>query len=464
MKISIEPSRRKRLALVSLGCKLNHAEGEAMRHKCSQAGFDLVPFNQEADVYVVNSCTVTSEADRETKKLARRARRLAKNGASVIIAGCSPQANVESMSIPEVDLLLGNTEKLDLPNQLAQKFNSSEFPEVRVGEIPKEMNAEDSSFPCYDSQTRAFMKVQDGCDFSCSFCATTIARGPSRSLSLENCLDNARQFVLNGHSEIVLTGIHLGAYGKDFKPRLSLSKLSEALLDLEGLIRIRFSSVEPGEVTRELVRVVSQNTFQKKERNSYPYFCRHFHIPVQSADDAVLRSMKRNYKIDRCTRRFNEISSSIHGTCLGGDFIVGFPEETRAAFNKTIDWVRESPISYLHVFPYSERKGTDSSLINFAVDPKEKKRRATELRILGQRKWSAFVTSQIGTDAEVLFESRNKEGLLSGLTDNYIRVVSDGQDSLIGQHVKVQLEPLPIRFSSVQGNFRSDYLWARLSK
>ncbi|MED5579055.1 MAG: tRNA (N(6)-L-threonylcarbamoyladenosine(37)-C(2))-methylthiotransferase MtaB [Nitrospinota bacterium] len=462
MKDSAQLLKRKRLALVSLGCKLNHAEGEAMRHKCSQAGFDLVPFNEEADIYVVNSCTVTSEADRETKKLARRARRMGKKRASVVIAGCSPQANVKAMSIPEVDLLLGNTEKLDLPNQLSREFSSNSFPEICVGEIPKEMKAEDSSFPYFDSQTRAFMKVQDGCDFSCSFCATTIARGPSRSLSLENCLDNAKQFASNGHREIVLTGIHLGAYGKDFRPRLSLSKLSEALLDLDDLVRIRFSSVEPGEVTRELVKVVARNTFQKKEGKFYPYFCRHFHIPVQSGDDFVLKSMKRNYKIDRCTRRFHEISSSIRGVCLGGDFIVGFPEETRSAFNKTLDWVRESPISYLHVFPYSERKGTDSSLINFAVDPKEKKRRADELRVLGQRKWSAFVASQIGTEAEVLFESRNKEGLLSGLTDNYIRVVCDARDSLIGQHVKAQLEPMPTRFSSVHGKFRSDYLWARL--
>ena len=435
-----------------------------MRHKCSLAGFDLVPFNEQADVYVVNSCTVTSEADRETKKLARRARRLAKNGASVIIAGCSPQANIKSMSIPEVDMLLGNSEKLDLPNQLVQEMSSNSFPEVRVGEIQREMKPEDSSFPCFESQTRAFMKVQDGCDFSCSFCATTIARGPSRSLSLEDCINNAREFVSNGHREIVLTGIHLGAYGKDFRPRLSLSKLSEALLNVEDLVRIRFSSVEPGEVTKELVRVVSKNTFSRNEGNQSPYFCRHFHIPVQSGDDSVLSAMRRNYKIDRCTRRFNEITSSVPGACLGGDFIVGFPEETRAAFNKTLDWVRESPISYLHVFPYSEREGTDSSLINFAVDSKEKKRRANELRILGQRKWSAFVASQTGTNAEVLFESKNKEGLLSGLTDNYVRVVSDAPDSFIGKHVRVQLEPLPTIFSSVQGKFRSDYLWARMYK
>ena len=464
MHTSSKNLKRKRLALVSLGCKLNHAEGEAMRHKCSLAGFDLVPFNEQADVYVVNSCTVTSEADRETKKLARRARRLAKNGASVIIAGCSPQANIKSMSIPEVDMLLGNSEKLDLPNQLVQEMSSNSFPEVRVGEIQREMNPEDSSFPCFESQTRAFMKVQDGCDFSCSFCATTIARGPSRSLSLEDCINNAREFVSNGHREIVLTGIHLGAYGKDFRPRLSLSKLSEALLNVEDLVRIRFSSVEPGEVTKELVRVVSKNTFSRNEGNQSPYFCRHFHIPVQSGDDSVLSAMRRNYKIDRCTRRFNEITSSVPGACLGGDFIVGFPEETRAAFNKTLDWVRESPISYLHVFPYSEREGTDSSLINFAVDSKEKKRRANELRILGQRKWSAFVASQTGTNAEVLFESKNKEGLLSGLTDNYVRVVSDAPDSFIGKHVRVQLEPLPTIFSSVQGKFRSDYLWARMYK
>ena len=239
-------ARPLRLALANLGCKLNHAEGEAMKHLCAGAGYELVPFSGEADVYVVNSCTVTAEADREGRRLARRARRMGGPDARIVIAGCSAQANAENMLIPEADLLLGNREKLHLPEELAKPRERDEKPEMRVSPIEESLDIESVVLPQFGSRTRAYLKVQDGCNFSCSFCATTIARGASRSLEVDSCVEHADTLLSGGHEELVLTGIHLGAYGRDIKPRSTLSRLVSRLLGMERTFRLRLSSVEPG--------------------------------------------------------------------------------------------------------------------------------------------------------------------------------------------------------------------------
>lgn len=439
-----ESAKPLRLALANLGCKLNHAEGEAMKHLSAGAGYELVPFNSEADVYVVNSCTVTAEADREGRRLARRARRTGGPQARVVIAGCSAQANGERMLIPEVDLLLGNREKLHLHEELAKPHRGNGKPEMRVSSIEESLDIESVVLPQFGNRTRAYLKVQDGCNFSCSFCATTIARGASRSLEVDSCVEHADTLLSGGHEELVLTGIHLGAYGRDMKPRSTLSRLVSRLLGIEKNFRLRLSSVEPGEFTRELIRVVASEAYGPGRSNEGSYVCRHFHVPVQSGDDETLAEMNRNYTAARCASRFEEIAKKIDGVCLGGDFIVGFPGESKEAFERTMEWVRESPLAYLHVFPYSPREGTAAVGMPGQIPKGEQQKRARVLQELGRRKWAAFVSSQTGRETEVLFESRRSEdGLLTGLSDNYIRVLACGPDEWIGRMVRMRLAPLP---------------------
>ncbi|MBT7857504.1 MAG: tRNA (N(6)-L-threonylcarbamoyladenosine(37)-C(2))-methylthiotransferase MtaB [Nitrospinaceae bacterium] len=449
-------SERQRVAVYSLGCKLNQAEGEAMRHLCGQGGMDLVPFESEADVYVINTCTVTSEADREGRRLARQARRRAPDGAQVVIAGCSAQANTAGMSIPEADLLLGNAEKMRLPEYLSclpaggdvspisgkgaseAGLSEASLPQVRVAAIDRRERMDVFPLDHFEGRTRAFLKVQDGCNFACTFCATTLARGPSRSLDADECVSHARRLAQSGHLEVVMTGIHLGAYGRDLKPRNTLSRLLCHLLEVDEIRRLRLSSVEPGEVTRELIRQSARAAYGTKSEGAY--VCRHFHVPVQSGDDEILRAMGRNYTADRCASRFSELVHAMPGVCLGADFIVGFPGESAEAFGRTMEWVRESPISYLHVFSYSEREGTLAASMPGRLKGDEARKRTRALRELGQRKWSAFVASQAGAEAEVLFEGRREDGRLTGLTDNYVRVMAEGPDEWIGELVPMRLE------------------------
>ncbi len=453
-------AKPRRLALTNLGCKLNHAEGEAMKHLCADAGFELVPFNGEADVYVVNTCTVTAEADREGRRLARRARRMGGADARVVIAGCSAQANADNMLIPEADLLLGNSEKMRLPEELEKPLSGDGGPAVRASPIEEVRDIESVVLHPFGSRTRAYLKVQDGCDFSCAFCATTIARGRSRSLDPDACVKHAALLLSGGHEELVLTGVHLGAYGRDRKPRSTLSRLVKRLLEMKGRFRLRLSSVEPGEFTRELVRVVANEAYRPGAAAGESYVCRHFHIPVQSGDDATLGAMNRNYTAARCARRFEEVANGIDGACLGGDFIVGFPGESGRAFERTMEWVRESPLAYLHVFPYSPREGTPAIRMPGRISRGEQKNRVRALQELGHRKWTAFVSSQTGTEADVLFESRRTEdGFLTGLSDNYVRVLASGPDDCMGRTLRMRLGSVPKTNASRPVAARADFLW-----
>lgn len=451
-------SRRPRLALLSLGCKLNQAEGDAMRHRCAGAGYDLVSFEEEADVYVVNTCTVTSGADREGRRLARAARRRAPRG-RVVLAGCSVQAGRERMRIPEADLLLGNAEKMRLDEHLSLPLAGGEggLPEVRAG-APEEAPLLDASFvPAFRERTRGFLKVQDGCDFSCTFCATTLARGRSRSLPPEACAEQAGRLAGAGHRELVLTGVHLGAYGRDLTPPSTLSRLAERLLRVEGVARLRLSSIEPGELTRELIRAAGRNA-----PGAAPgaCLCRHFHIPVQSGDDGVLAAMGRNYRAGACARRFRLLADAVPGACLGADFIAGFPGESAQAFERTLEWVREAPLAYLHVFPYSAREGTRAASLEGRLPPDELRRRVRALQELGRRKWAAFAAGQAGSRAEVLVErARRPAGLLTGLADNYLRVALEGPDAWRGRIVPVRLEPLPAGREPRGRAARAECLW-----
>lgn len=425
-----------------------------MRHRCAEAGYELVPFEAEAEVYVVNTCTVTAQADREGRRLARSARRRAPRGGWVVLAGCSVQAGRERMRIPEADLLLGNGEKMRLPDHLS-------MPPVREGRLP-EVRAEasllDAAFvPAFAGRTRGFLKVQDGCGFACTFCATTLARGRSRSLGVEACAEQALRLTEAGHREIVLTGVHLGAYGRDLAPPATLSRLAGRLLRVEGLGRLRLSSVEPGELTQELLRAAARGAYGAKEG---AHLCRHFHVPVQSGDDGVLAAMGRNYRAAPCARRLGRLAEDIPGVCLGADFIVGFPGEGEAAFGRTLEWARGAPLAYLHVFPYSPREGTPAASREGRPPAGELRRRARALQELGRRKWAAFAAAQIGSRAEVLVErGRTREGLLTGLTDNYLRVALEGPEGWRGWLVPVRLEPLPRGWEARGRAARAECLW-----
>jgi len=428
-----------------------------MRHRCAEAGYELVPFEGEAEVYVVNTCTVTSEADREGRRLARVARRRAPGGSRVVLAGCSVQANREGMRIPEADLLLGNGEKMRLAEHLARPRRREGLPEVRAEALDEADAFEAGFLPAFADRTRGFLKVQDGCDFECTFCATTLARGRSRSLGVEACAAEALCLTGAGHREIVLTGVHLGAYGRDLSPPATLSRLVGRLLRVEGLGRLRLSSVEPGELTRELLRAAGRGAYGAKEG---AHLCRHFHIPVQSGDDGVLAGMGRNYRAAACLRRLGRLAEEIPGVCLGADLIVGFPGETEEAFGRTLDWVREAPLAYLHVFPYSPREGTPAASLAGRPSGGEVRRRAKALQELGRRKWAAFVAGRIGSRAEVLLErGRTRDGLLTGLTDNYLRVAMEGPDSLRGRLLPVRLEPLPPGWEARGRAARAECLW-----
>ena len=430
-----------RVGLDTLGCRMNQSETAAMIEGLEKGGYEVVPFENPADIYVINTCTVTGKSDYRSRQLARRAIR-ANRDALVVLAGCYPQASPdEAAGLRGVDLILGNREKLRLTERLGAFLESHGLnkrplgnPVVELDEMDRAEGFDEVPIQNFPRNTRAFIKVQDGCGFRCSFCAITLARGPSRSLSLDGAVRQVEDLVENGFREVVLTGVDLGSYGWDHECPTDLAELVRRLGAIDGLERLRISSLNPWEIPDELVEALCDS------RCVSP----HFHIPLQSGDDAVLKDMRRPYNAVHYADRIRALKRAFPSAGIGADVIAGFPTETDEAFHHTYELIEGLPITYLHVFPYSSRRNTRAASMPANVSPEVRKHRAGLLRELGNRKRREFFESHLGQEVEVLIEHDRdkKDKSLQGLTGNYIRVLTSGPNSWMNEFIPVRVDRL----------------------
>lgn len=404
----------KSIAFHTLGCKLNFSETSTLGRMMEQEGFVKKSFDDEADVYVINTCSVTDNADKECRQIVRRIQRRAPE-AMVVITGCYAQLKPEEIAgIEGVDLVLGAAEKFNLPRHLHQLTKSKTRAEVYSCDIDA-VEGFHSSYSVND-RTRVFLKVQDGCDYNCSFCTIPLARGHSRSDSIEGVMANVRELAQTGTKEIVLTGINLGDFGKGTnggkKREESFLELIQELDNIEGIERFRISSIEPNLLTNEIIEFVASS---KK-------FMPHFHIPLQSGSNKILGMMRRRYQRELYTDRVALIKELMPHCCIGVDVIVGFPGETDEDFEETFNYLHGLDISYLHIFTYSERANTLAIDIKPVVPQQIRNERNKQLRNLSYKKMEYFTQLHVGQERPVLFESAGKNGMMEGYTDNYIKV------------------------------------------
>lgn len=416
----------KRAAFYTLGCKLNYAETASLERKFQDEGFEIIPFDRSMDVCVINTCSVTERADREARQIVRRALRTSPD-AFIVVLGCYAQLNPEKIaSIEGVDLVLGASEKFDVV-KYAGGFKKFDAPKIFVSPISEANDFGVAYSGSADDRTRAFLKVQDGCDFTCSYCTIPLARGKSRSQLIDATVAQARMLVREGYKEIILTGVNVGEYGK--KNDSSLLDLLRALEEIDGLTRIRISSIEPNLLTEELL----------EHWLSSEKVCKHFHIPLQSGADKILRLMRRRYTAGDYERLVRTIHERAPHAGIGVDVIVGFPGETDEIFEESYNFLHRLPISYLHVFTYSERPHTPSLYLPERIEPRLRSGYSRRLRQLGQMKKSAFYETHVGTAQTVLCETTVQDNLLSGYTDNYIRVQVPYHPQLENAIVRVRL-------------------------
>ena len=412
-------SMSKTVALHTLGCKLNFSETSTIGRLLENDGFVKKKFDEVADVYVINTCSVTDNADKECRQLVRRIQRKAPE-AMVVITGCYAQLKPEEIaSIPGVDLVLGAAEKFNIAEHLktitkgdSTKICSCDIEEVNIFSASQSIN----------DRTRVFLKVQDGCDYNCSFCTIPMARGKSRSDSIDNILANVKTIANQGVKEIVLTGINLGDFGSTHQSTPNEVKnkeedfyqLIQQLENSEGPNRYRISSIEPNLLSNEIIEWVS------KSKKIMP----HFHIPLQSGSNKILGLMRRRYKRELYSEKVNLIKKLIPHCCIGVDVIVGFPGETETHFKETVDFLQALDISYLHVFTYSERANTLADSMKPVVPISTRNERNKMLRNLSYQKMQYFTNQHVGNTREVLFETHNKNGMMEGYTDNYIKITT----------------------------------------
>ncbi|MBS9768288.1 MAG: tRNA (N(6)-L-threonylcarbamoyladenosine(37)-C(2))-methylthiotransferase MtaB [Flavobacteriaceae bacterium] len=421
---------QKKVAFYTLGCKLNFSETSTIARSFENEGFKRVSFDEKADIYVINTCSVTDNADKRFKTIVRSA--LKQNHKAFLIAvGCYAQLKpAELANIEGVDLVLGATEKFNVTAYL-NDLAKNEVGHIHSCEI-EEADFYVGSYSIGD-RTRAFLKVQDGCDYKCTYCTIPLARGISRSDTLENVLKNAREISKKGIKEIVLAGVNIGDYGKgEFGNKHhehTFFDLVQALDEVEGIKRLRISSIEPNLLKDETIE------FVKNSKTFVP----HFHIPLQSGSDTILRKMKRRYLRRIYTSRVTRIKELMPNACIGVDVIVGFPGETEELFLETYNYLSEMDISYLHVFTYSERPNTEAIEMGGIVPAKVRNKRSKMLRGLSVKKRRAFYESQLGNELTVLFESENKEGYIHGFTENYVKVKTPWNPELINTLHRVKL-------------------------
>lgn len=417
----------KKVAFYTLGCKLNYSETSTISRQFSKAGFDTVEFTETADVYIINTCSVTENADKKCRKIVKEALKHSPS-AYITIVGCYAQLKPQEISnIPGVDMVLGAAEKFEIINYIS---DLTKQPKTIIYNQPiSETNQFVSSYS-YGDRTRTFLKVQDGCDYSCTFCTIPLARGSSRSDTIENIVEQAKKVAASGVKEIVLTGVNIGDYGiREGKREHKFLDLLKALDEINGINRIRISSIEPNLLTNEIIAFVSQSK----------RFVPHFHIPLQSGSNKILGLMKRRYRKELYVERVSKIKQLLPDCCIGVDVIVGFPGESREDFLETYNFLNDLDISYLHVFTYSERENTPAADMGGTVPGSQRADRSKMLHILSEKKRRAFYETQLGKNFEVLFEADHKEGLLHGFTRNYVKVRIDYDPLSVREIKNVQL-------------------------
>jgi len=417
----------KKVAFYTLGCKLNYSETSTIGRLFNKAGFDTVDFTNTPDVFVINTCSVTENADKKCKKIVQEALKISP-GAYVTIVGCYAQLKpTEIAEIPGVDMVLGAAEKFQIVDYITDLTKN---PKALVYNQPVSEANEFVSAWSFGDRTRTFLKVQDGCDYSCTFCTIPLARGNSRSDTIDNVVKQANEIAASGVKEIVLTGVNLGDFGIiDGKRENKFFDLVKALDEVDGIDRIRISSIEPNLLTDEIIEFVVASK----------RFVPHFHIPLQSGSDKILGLMRRRYKRELYTDRVAKIKELMPDCCIGVDVIVGFPGETREDFIDTYNFLNELNISYLHVFTYSERENTLAAEMSGTVPGSTRAERSKMLHILSDKKRRAFYDTQLGNTAEVLFEGDIKDGYMHGFTRNYVKVKAKYDPVLVNELKNVYL-------------------------
>jgi len=411
-------------AFYTLGCKLNFSETSTISRHLKEIGFVKNEFNDGADLFVINTCSVTENANKECRRIIRKAKKISPNS-FVVVTGCFAQLKPKLMSeIEGVDMVLGANEKFNLPTLLVD-LNNKNKSEIHGCEI-EDLNYY-SSFSM-EERTRSFLKIQDGCDYPCTYCTIPLARGKSRCDTVENILINASKIAKNGIKEIVITGVNIGEF-IDPKTNENFYNLIKKLEDVDGIERYRISSIEPNLITDEIIKFVKHS---KK-------FMPHFHIPLQSGSDEILGKMKRRYNARLYKEKVLKIAKEIPEVCIGADVIVGFPGETDELFNSTLNFIKDLPLSYLHVFTYSERDNTMAINFDGVVSKQERSERSKMLRILSEKLQRAHYERFLGTTQTALMERENKNSFLFGYTDNYIKVRIPFSKDFVQQKLKITL-------------------------
>jgi threonylcarbamoyladenosine tRNA methylthiotransferase MtaB len=420
----------KKVAFYTLGCKLNYAETSSISRRVEAAGFEVLPFEEKADIYVINTCSVTDNADKKCRNIVRRARKQNQDS-NIVVIGCYAQLKPQEIAeIKGVDLVLGAAEKFNLASHLKTIHNQpcSTVIASPIGDV----NTFSDAYSLGD-RTRTFLKIQDGCDYKCSFCTIPLARGKSRSDNLENILSNVEKIGAQGIKEIVLTGVNIGDYGKGLEVDLDFFDVVKSIDKLDsGVERIRISSIEPNLLTDEIIEFVAESRL----------FMPHFHVPLQSGNNEILSSMRRRYKRELYVDRVIKIKKLMPHACIGVDVIVGFPGETEAHFLDTYEFIKDLDVSYLHVFTYSERNNTLAIQFDQTVDMGDRYKRNEMLRILSEKKRNSFYEQHLGTERMVLWEHEDKGGEMFGYTDNYIKVVKQYNESDVNKLTSCLLKSL----------------------
>ena len=438
LDVTSSPHISRRVAITTLGCKVNQYDAATLQERLSAAGHQCVPFRDAAEVYIVNSCTVTNQADAESRQLVRRAKRRNPD-AQVIMTGCYAQVSPETVShMPEVDYVVGLNRLDDLVRLVTQGASAAQPPDQKIF-VSRLRTARHEATPgintfgaeTFQGQTRAFLKIQEGCDLFCTFCIVPMSRGKSRSIAPRVILDQLDHLADQGFQEVVLTGIHLGGYGADLTPQVNLTWLLEVLEERRPVPRVRLSSLDPHEISPALIQLLIHSEI----------LCPHLHIPLQWGEDSILDRMRRRYDTALARDILTELRERLPYAALGTDLIVGFPGEGETEFAQGMRFLEESPFTYFHVFPYSVRSGTTAAKFTDRVPPSIIQERARRVRALGERKKAAFTRQFESETLSVLFEHQRDRasGRLKGYSRNYLRVHADGSDDYMNREVPVRM-------------------------